>query len=70
MRYLSIAVALFGLLALALGVQGGDGWEIGAGISALLCAGTTYLSAAISSYLKVFVRIFSIEKIAASAYLR
>jgi putative ATP-binding cassette transporter len=63
MRYLSIAVAVFGLVALVLGVQGGDGWEIGMGISALLCAVTTYYSAGISSYLKVFVRIFSIETI-------
>jgi vitamin B12/bleomycin/antimicrobial peptide transport system ATP-binding/permease protein len=63
MKYLSVAVALFGLLALALGVRGEDGWEIGLGISALLCAGTTYLSAAISNYLKVFVRIFSTETI-------
>jgi putative ATP-binding cassette transporter len=64
MRYLSIAVALFGLLALALGIQGGDGWEIGLGVCALLCAGTTWLSASISSYLKIFVCIFSTETIA------
>jgi len=63
MRYLSIAVALFGLLALALGVQSGDGWEIGLGVCALLCAGTTYLSTAISTYLKIFIRIFSTETI-------
>jgi putative ATP-binding cassette transporter len=63
MRYLSIAVALFGLLAFALGIQGGDGWEIGLGVCALLSAVTTYLSAGISTYLKVFVRIFSTETI-------
>jgi putative ATP-binding cassette transporter len=63
MKYLSIAVALFGLLALGFGVTTGDGWEIGLGVSALLCAGSTYQSAAISSYLRIFVCIFSIETI-------
>jgi vitamin B12/bleomycin/antimicrobial peptide transport system ATP-binding/permease protein len=63
MKYLSIAVAVFGLLALGLGVQAEDGWEIGLGVCALLCAGATYLSAGISTYLKVFVRIFSVETI-------
>jgi putative ATP-binding cassette transporter len=63
MKYLSIAVALFGLVALALGLRAGDGWEIGLGVSALVCAGTTYLSASISSFLKIFVGIFSVETI-------
>jgi vitamin B12/bleomycin/antimicrobial peptide transport system ATP-binding/permease protein len=63
MRYLSIAVAVSGLIALVVGYQAGDGWEIASGISALMCAVTTYLSPAISSYLKVFVRIFSIETV-------
>ena len=65
MRILSFAVAAIGLLALALGIQTGDGWQIGLGISALICAATTYLSAGISSYLKVFGGIFAIETIAA-----
>jgi putative ATP-binding cassette transporter len=65
MKKLSFGVAAIGLLALALGLQAGDGWEIGLGISALICAATTYLSAGISSYLKVFGGIFSIETIAA-----
>jgi putative ATP-binding cassette transporter len=64
MRILSFGVAAVGLLALILGLKGGDGWEIGLGISALLCAATTYLSAGMSSYLKVFAAIFSIETIA------
>jgi putative ATP-binding cassette transporter len=63
MRILSFGVAAFGLLALVLGFQAGDGWEIGLGVAALLCAATTYLSAGISSYLKIFVAIFSIETI-------
>jgi putative ATP-binding cassette transporter len=65
MKILSFGVAAIGLLALALGLKAGDGWEIGLGISALICAATTYLSAGISSYLKVFAGIFSIEAIAA-----
>jgi vitamin B12/bleomycin/antimicrobial peptide transport system ATP-binding/permease protein len=64
MRILSFGVAAFGLLALVLGFQAGDGWEIGLGVAALLCAVTTYLSVGISSYLKIFVAIFSIETIA------
>jgi len=65
MKNLSFGVAAIGLLALALGLKAGDGWEIGLGISALLCAATTFLSAGISGYLKVFAGIFSIETIAA-----
>jgi putative ATP-binding cassette transporter len=64
MRKLSFGVAAVGLLALALGLKAGDGWEVGLGVSALICAVTTYLSAGISSYLKVFAGIFSIETIA------
>src|SRR5258708_25988320 len=64
MRNLSFGVAAIGLLALVFGLRGGDGWEIGLGVSALICAGTTYMSAGISTYLKVFVAIFSLEAIA------
>jgi vitamin B12/bleomycin/antimicrobial peptide transport system ATP-binding/permease protein len=64
MRILSFGVAAIGLLALLLGFQSRDGWEIGLGVSALLCAGATYLSAWISTYLKVFAGIFSAEVIA------
>src|ERR1700730_6991289 len=63
MRILSFGVAAFGLLALVLGFHAGDGWESGLGVAPLLCAATTYLSAGISSYLKIFVAIFSIETI-------
>ena len=65
MKNLSFGVAAIGLLAFALGLNAGDGWEIGLGVSALICAVTAYLSARISSYLKVFSVIFSIETIAA-----
>jgi len=64
MRILSFAVAAIGLLALAQGFQASDYWEVGLGIFALLSAVTTYLSAGISSYLKVFGGIFAIETIA------
>src|SRR5579872_1187001 len=63
MRQLSFGVAATGLLALVLGIKAGDYWEIGLGIAALICAATTYQSARISSYLKVFAGIFSIETI-------
>ncbi|HLH95556.1 MAG TPA: ABC transporter ATP-binding protein/permease [Xanthobacteraceae bacterium] len=63
MRALSFGVAAVGLLALVLGVESGDYWEVGLGIAALICAATTFLSADISSYLKVFAGIFSIETV-------
>ena len=68
MRILSFGVAATGLIALALVFMGHDkgydGWQIGLAVSLFLCAATTYLSAGISSYLKVFGAIFSIEAIA------
>jgi putative ATP-binding cassette transporter len=64
MRILSFGLATIGLLALVIGLKNGDGWEVGLGVSALICAATTYLSASISSYLKVFGGIFSTETIA------
>jgi putative ATP-binding cassette transporter len=63
MKILSFGVAAFGLFALAMGLRSEDMWEVGLGVSALLCAGTTYLSTAISSYLRIFVAIFSVETI-------
>ncbi len=68
MRNLSFGVAATGLLAFALGIKADDMWEVGIGISALLCAATTYLSADVSSYLKVFAGIFSIETIASGLF--
>ena len=63
MKILSFGVAAFGLFALVMGLTGGGVWEVGLGVAALLCAVTTYLSAWISSYLKIFVAIFSVETI-------
>ena len=63
MKILSLAVAAFGIVALVLGQRVDDLWLVGLGVSALICAGTTYLSAGISSFLKIFVGIFSLETI-------
>jgi vitamin B12/bleomycin/antimicrobial peptide transport system ATP-binding/permease protein len=63
MKALSVAVALFGLLAL---VQPALQLNVPAallGIVALIAAATTYRSSAISSFLKIFVGIFSTETI-------
>ena len=63
MKQLSVGVALFGLLALVLAATMQDAWTAGLGVAVLLCAFTTYRSAGISSFLKIFVSIFSIETI-------
>jgi putative ATP-binding cassette transporter len=63
MKILSLGVALFGLLALLLAGMSQDMFAAGLGVTALLCALTTFRSAAISSLLKIFVGIFSIETI-------
>src|SRR5271168_2603368 len=63
MKALSFAVALFGLAAL---VQPALQMNLpGAllGVVVLLCAATTFRSTAISSFLKIFVGIFSTETI-------
>ena len=63
MRALSICVAAFGLLALVHPVIHGDISALPLGIAALLCAGATYWSTGISSFLKIFIGIFSVETI-------
>ena len=63
MKPLSITVALFGLLALVLAATTQDASAAGLGVTALLGAFTTFRSAAISSFLKIFVGIFSTETI-------
>jgi vitamin B12/bleomycin/antimicrobial peptide transport system ATP-binding/permease protein len=65
MKALSVGVALFGLLAL---VQPAIQLNLpGAllGVVALICAAATFKSANISSFLKIFVAIFSTETIVA-----
>ena len=63
MKLLSIGVALFGLLAL---VQPAIEMDLAGALLGgvvLICAATTFWSAAISSFLKIFVAIFSTETI-------
>ena len=63
MKPLSIGVVLFGLLAL---VQPAIKMDLAGALLGgvvLICAATTFWSAAISSFLKIFVAIFSTETI-------
>jgi putative ATP-binding cassette transporter len=63
MKALSIAVGLFGLVALIQPVMHANLPAALLGAVALLAAVTTYRSVSISSFLKIFVGIFSIETI-------
>jgi vitamin B12/bleomycin/antimicrobial peptide transport system ATP-binding/permease protein len=63
MKALSIAVALFGLVALVQPLLQGNPAAALLGVAALIAAFTTFRSSAISSFLKVFVGIFSTETI-------
>ena len=63
MKPLSIAVALFGLVALIQPVREMNGGMTVLGIVTLIAAFTTYRSVAISSFLKIFIGIFSVETI-------
>jgi putative ATP-binding cassette transporter len=64
MQRLGAAVAVFALVALAVGLHKGDSSLHLLAAAALLAAYTTWRSATISSFLQIFVRIFSIEVIA------
>jgi vitamin B12/bleomycin/antimicrobial peptide transport system ATP-binding/permease protein len=63
MKILSFTVALFSAVAFALAWKGGDMGSGALGMAALLCAFTTYRSTSISSFLKVFIGIFTTETI-------
>jgi len=63
MRPLSICVALFGLLALVVAGTSQDVTTGVLGVTALLCAFTTFRAAKISTFLKIFIDIFSTETI-------
>jgi vitamin B12/bleomycin/antimicrobial peptide transport system ATP-binding/permease protein len=63
MKPLSVAVALFGIAALVQPVLQHNYADALLGVVALLCAVTTFRSATISSFLKIFVGIFSTETI-------
>ncbi len=63
MKALSLCVALFGLLALVQPAIHANASDALLGLVALLCAYTTFRSAAISSFLKILIGIFSTETI-------
>jgi vitamin B12/bleomycin/antimicrobial peptide transport system ATP-binding/permease protein len=63
MKPLSIAVALFGLVALIQPVKEMNAGMAVLGVVTLIAALTTFRSAAISSFLRIFVAIFSVETI-------
>lgn len=63
MQRLGAAVAVFATLSLATGVHLGAADLFLLAATAGLCAFTTWRSAAISSFLKIFVSIFSVETI-------
>ena len=63
MKPLSVAVALFGLAALVQPVMQMNIAAALLGGAVLVCAVTTFLASKISSFLKIFVSIFSTETI-------
>ena len=63
MKPLSVTLVLFGLLALVQPARQLDLQGALLGSVVLLCAATTFRSTAISSFLKIFVGIFSTETI-------
>jgi putative ATP-binding cassette transporter len=63
MKALSLGVALFGLVALVQPAMHANVADALLGVFALVCAFTTFRSAGISHFLKIFVGIFSAETI-------
>jgi vitamin B12/bleomycin/antimicrobial peptide transport system ATP-binding/permease protein len=63
MKPLSLVVGLFGVLALVVAATVGDPTTAVLGATSLLCALTTFNASAISSFLRIFVAIFSTETI-------
>lgn len=63
MQRLGAAVAVFALFSFVIGVQVEDGNLLTLTAAALICAYTTWRSARISSFLQIFVVIFSSEAI-------
>jgi putative ATP-binding cassette transporter len=63
MKSLSLGVGLFGMAALAVAAMAGDMLTGILGAVALACAVTTFRAARISSFLKIFVGLFSVETI-------
>jgi len=70
MRILSLAVALFALAAVLVGLRAPDVGVFLYAAAALLCAGATYRAALISTFLRVFEVVFALETIVfGAAYL-
>jgi putative ATP-binding cassette transporter len=63
MKSLSIGVGLFGILAFVVAATGEDATTAVLGAVALLCAFATFNASRISSFLKIFIGIFSTETI-------
>jgi vitamin B12/bleomycin/antimicrobial peptide transport system ATP-binding/permease protein len=63
MKILSIVVLVFGAVAVARGIAGSDPMAVALGVAALACAATTFLSATMSRFLRIFVAIFSAETV-------
>jgi len=63
MKPLSIGVGLFGIIALVVAATSMDATTAVLGVMALICAYTTFHAAALSSFLKIFIDIFSTETI-------
>jgi putative ATP-binding cassette transporter len=61
MRLLALAVALFAILSLALGLSGSDVQAIGLGVVGLLLSVTTWRAAQMSRFLQIFAAIFATE---------
>jgi len=63
MQKLGVAVGAFGLFTAVIGAHSGDASLYLLAAAAIICAYTTWRSAAISSFLKIFVAVFSCEVI-------
>jgi len=61
MRLLALAIALFSLVSLGLGLSGSDVQAIGLGIVGVLLSVTTWRSANLSRFLQIFAAIFATE---------
>ncbi len=64
MRLLAIAIALFAILSLGLGVSESDVQAIGLGTVGVLLAATTWRAHAMSRFLQIFAAIFATEYLA------
>lgn len=70
MKLLALAAAVFSLAAIAVGFATGDRMVALLAAASIACAITTFLSSRISSFLKIFVAIFTTELIVfGTAYL-